>query len=53
MVDEISKTVTPLMIAKQDPKMTMKQLDDMLTSDVIPENKSFKTIGNRTTFNKD
>lgn len=53
VVDELSKKTVPMMIAKGNPKMTMKDLDDMLTPDSIPENKAFKTIGNRTTLEKD
>jgi hypothetical protein len=50
---ELSKTVSPLLIAKENPKLTMQQFDEMFDTTKVPENKAFTTLGNRSTFEKD
>jgi hypothetical protein len=41
------------LIAKENPKMTMQEFDEMLAAKQMPENKEFKTIANRSTLEKD
>lgn len=50
---ELNKTVTPFLLAKESPQLTMKEFDDMLSAKSMPENKEFKVIWNRSTLEKD